>query len=125
MLSCCRPLSKVILILGSCSVSQFRCNYGYCISSDQTCNGASNCYYGDLSDERGCGMLLFELYIIYTYVSFDIFCIPITVRYQSTYNQGELHEIQLTNFNAMITWDNRNKELTCVPYNALKSKVNN
>ena len=55
-LSVCKYIYvHMYLPLGTCSVSQFRCYYGYCINSNLTCNGAVNCYYGDRSDERGCG----------------------------------------------------------------------
>ena len=55
------------MVLGYCTPTQFRCNYGGCISASLVCNDVANCpyyyydysyyyydYSNDLSDERGC-----------------------------------------------------------------------
>ena len=48
------------LLIG-CSSSQFRCNNGFCTSSDNVCNGYNDC--GDNSDEVKCGELCVHTFL--------------------------------------------------------------
>ena len=48
-----QPLIKLFFISGECSLSQFQCNDGECVSNSFVCDTNRDC--ADSSDEFGCG----------------------------------------------------------------------
>lgn len=71
--------SETLVCTIACTVSQFRCNNGNCISKTLQCDYNNDC--GDNSDEFGCGKsVFFSILICYAYlfqayapqISFDV-----------------------------------------------------